>query len=126
MPDNTANFNDMVIEVLNEVDAIFNELNESIEINYAVDESRGRKARMSVLRPDKQLTAEEEKNERFAEAVAKKFGLAYFPESCIAGANEQLALLKKARDIISKRMDVGPIKDEKYHDVYKKKFVFYS
>ena len=116
----------MVIEILNEVDAIFNELNESIEINYAIDESRGKEARMSVLRPDKQLTVEEEKNERFAEAVAKKFRLAYFPESCIASANEQLALLKKARDIISKRMDVGPIKDEKYHDVYKKKFVFYS
>ena len=116
----------MNVELLNEVDAIFNELNKHIEINYALDESRGKEARMSVLRPDKRLTAEEEKNERFAEAVAKKFGLAYFPESCIACANEQLALLKEARDIISKRMDVGPIKDEKYHDVYKKKFVFYS
>ena len=116
----------MNVELLNEVDAIFNKLNESIEIDYTIDEFGRKEARMSVLRADKQLTAEEENNECFAEAVAKMFGLAYFPESCIASANEQLALLKKARDIISKRMDVGPIKDEKYHDVYKKKFVFYS
>ena len=60
----------MNIEVLNEVDAIYQELNESIEINYAIEESRGHTARKSQM-GNRNLSAEEEKNERFAEAVAK-------------------------------------------------------
>ena len=101
-------------------------LYESIEINYAIDEFRGKRSENDCV-ASRQTTDSRRREERiFAEAVAKTLGLAYFPESCIAGSNEQLELLKKARDIISKRMDVGPIKDEKYHEVYKKKFVFYS
>ena len=40
----------MNVELLNEVDAIFNKLNESIEIDYTIDEFRRKEARMSVLR----------------------------------------------------------------------------
>ena len=116
----------MNIEVLNEVDSIFNELNESIEINYAIDESRGKPARMSKLRPDYQLTAEEEKNERFAEAVAKRFGLLYVPESCIAAHKEQMASLKKARSILAKRMEVEKIERLVFDDEYDYAFAFWS
>ena len=107
-------------------DIIAKELSEAVEFKYAREKVQGNQPRVSFLNSSRRLTDSEEKNERYAEHVAKMLGLKYFQEACIAGTVEQLPQLKIARDLISKRMAVGPLKDEKCHSVYKKKFVFYS
>ena len=89
---------------------IFQELTEMVEFKVANDKTHGRyETRPVMLNPLKRLTDEQERNEQFAEAVAKKLGLEYYQQSCIAGNKEELDKLKLAKAILSKRMETDDI-----------------
>ena len=71
-------------------DIIAKELSEAVEFKYAREKVKGYQPRVSFFNKSRRLTDSEEKNERYAERVAKMLGLKYFQESCIAGTAEQL------------------------------------
>ena len=83
--------------------------------------------RKSIIDDTIFLTDEEERNENIAEQIAKKYNLKYFQQSCIAGTEQQLRDLIKAREEISKYMKVGEIESPfTYNGYYTKCFSFYS
>ena len=93
-----------------------------------MSEQKNTKNRLRLLHSDEYLTDEEEKNEQIAEQTAKKYGLMYFEQSCIAGKNHQFNDLVSAKSEISEHMQTGeferPFASER--EVADWLFVFYS
>lgn len=83
--------------------------------------------RLSIVDDSTILTDEEEQNEQIAEKIARKYGLAYFQQSCIAGNDNRLEELIAARNELSLHMSVGEIEEPfTPNGRYTKCFSFYS
>ena len=86
------------------------------------------KTRENSLHPDEHLNIRAERNERFAEMIAEKFGLEYVQQSCIVISDENMKdVLESARMILSEFMDVSKMRRPMTDDgVHKWLFTFYS
>jgi len=83
--------------------------------------------RLSIVDDSTILTDDEERNEQIAEKIARKYGLAYFQQSCIAGNDSQMKELIDARKELSVYMTVGEIEEPfTPNGRYTKCFSFYS
>ena len=67
--------------------------------------------RKNKFNPIDRLSIPAEINERFAEEIAKRVGVKYIQQSCLAIENENmLSMLKLAHQILSQYMEVGEIR----------------
>lgn len=105
-------------------------LNEYLQPKEIYDQIVVRKdeTRENTLNPDERLSVMAEVNERFAQEIARRLGVEYVQQSCIAVSSEnKKAILEMAHEILSQYMEVGEIRRPMTDDgVHKWLFTFYS